>query len=384
MTEMSHHSIYKPHKSIRLVTLAVWIFISFFVQPSQVLAASGMPDSTEFGYGARLDLWGQEIDLSINAAAAIGLDWIGIEFDWARHWPDPQSSADLEILDGVMVKVKHHQINVLLSISNPPAWATTPVGPDVQRTIDLITLLVDRYPDDLLTIELFPAANTFKGWGAPPDPISYSVLLNAAQIALKSSHSSAIIIAAGLTPLSPGHSPVDMDDIVYLSALYEAGAAAFMPIVSVRLNELDGDTMTPPDGNDPRVLRHYETVRQVMLKYNHTNGLIWITDFTWPSSKVETSEQTRWLIQAFPIMKSQLYLGVAFFDRLNPPDKPISMASHSLIQKYDLNTHLHPAMGTLGQIITVGRTGQATSLSMYLYKKMVAGPNKSYLKTNLQ
>ncbi len=56
----------------------------FLPHPSQ--AASGAPDSAEFGYGARLDPLGIEVDLALKAAGAIGIDWIGIDLNWARLW----------------------------------------------------------------------------------------------------------------------------------------------------------------------------------------------------------------------------------------------------------------------------------------------------------
>ena len=63
--------------------------------PSSVAqAVRGMPDSTEFGYGAQLDIWGEEVDLSIKSAVAIGLDWVRIDFDWARLWPDSTGSSE--------------------------------------------------------------------------------------------------------------------------------------------------------------------------------------------------------------------------------------------------------------------------------------------------
>jgi hypothetical protein len=379
---MLPRTIYKSHNTIRLFSIVVWFIASLGIPSTQVYAARGMPDSTEFGYGARLDLWGQEVDLSINSAVAVGLDWIGIDFDWERHWPDPKGPVYFERLDGVMDNISNHRINVLLSLINPPGWAITPMGPDMNYTLELIKLLVDRYPDTLLTIELFPGANTFQGWGAPPNPAAYTELLNAAQKVSGASHGSVLIVAAGLTPLPPVHSSEDMDDLLFLNELYRAGASAFMPIVSVRLKEVSPDIMAPPDGNDARVFRHYESVRQVMLKHQHTNGLIWITDFVWPSTNLEISQQVRWLIQALNLTKSQLYLGVAFFDRLNPPTGSTGEFSHSLIQRETKTTHLHPALGTLGQIITVGRTGQKSSLHNYLYKRMIAGPEKNNLKTN--
>ena len=156
-----------------------------------------------------------------------------------------------------------------------------------------------------------------------------------------------------------------------------------MPILSLRLNGVTEDVMASPDSSDLLVFRHYESLRGVMLKYGHSNGLIWITEFAWPSTNMDTSEQVRWLIQSLNLTKSQLYLGVAFFDRLNPATRAVDEDSNSLILTDGASTHLHPALSTMGQVITVGRTGQMSSLHNYLYKKMIAGPKKNYLKSSL-
>lgn len=380
---MLHHTTHKPRYAIRIFLVAMWLTTSFVMPSSVAQAVRGMPDSTEFGYGAQLDIWGEEVDLSIKSAVAIGLDWVRIDFDWARLWPDSTGSPNLENLDRVMRDLSLHHINVLLSLINAPSWAKTPLGPDTEYTIDLLRLLVERYPENLLTIELFPLANTLQGWGAIPDPAAYSALLEASQKALGESGSPALIVAAGLAPLPQDHSPKDMDDMLFLEELYQAGATAYMPILSLRLNGVSEDIMAPPDSSDPRVFRHYESLRQVMIKNDHSNGLIWITGFAWPPTNTDNSEQVRWLIQALTLTKSQLYLGVAFFDRLNPESGSSSNLSDSLILTDSGNTHLHPALSTLGQIITVGRTGQKSSLHNYLYKKMIAGPKKNYLKTTM-
>lgn len=380
---MLQRTIYKPRYAIRIFLIAMWLMTSYVNPPSVAHAARGMPDSTEFGYGAHIDIWGDEVDLSIKSAVAIGLDWVRIDFDWARHWPDSTGSPNLENLDRVMKELSIHRINVLLSLINAPIWAKTPSGPDIEYTVDLLMMLVKQYPENLSTIELFPMANTRQGWGTRPEPVAYSALLEASQRALVGSGSPTLIVAAGLVPLPPDHSPEDIDDILFLEELYQAGAAAYMPILSLRLNGVSEDIMASPDRNDQRVFRHYESLRQVMIKNEHSNGLIWITGFTWPTTNNDISGQVRWLIQALTLTKSQLYLGAAFFDRLNPAAGSSSEFSNSLILTDTGNTHLHPALSTLGQIITVGRTGQKSSLHNYLYKKMIAGPKKNYLKTTM-
>lgn len=348
-----------------------------------VQAASGMPDSSDFGFGARLDIWGEEVALAIHAAGGVGVEWIGIDFDWARHWPDATTPINLEQLDQAMELAQTSRLNVLLSITNAPAWAMVPDGPDQSQTAGLVVMLANRYPVTLLTIELFPGANTFKGWGASPDPVAYAALLQSCQASLKASGSPAVLVAGGLSPL-PTQAPAgDLEDLAYLSDLYKAGAAAYMPILSLRLNQLKGEAIAPPDTSTNNVLRHYEAIRQVMLRYQHQSGLIWITGFTWPEQDglATSEEQIRWLNRAYQLMKSQLYIGVAFFDRLNPasPAGQNSPAGQTLISKDFQGTHLHPALAALGQIISINRTGH-TSLQLFLYKKLTTGPEKNKMK----
>jgi hypothetical protein len=346
-------------------------------------ATSGLPNSMEFGYGARLDIWGQEVDLALNAASGVGIDWIGVDFDWERHWPDAAAPINLEPLDHVMVIAQSQGINILLSLTNPPEWAKGFNGPDIQQTAGLVAMLASRYPQSLLTIELFPSSNTTAGWGAPPDPAAYVALFQACQTTLYTSGSQILLVAGGLSPLYQSTSAGDMDDLDFLDGLYQAGAANFMPILSLRLSQVEGEAISSPDEAARQVLRHYETVRQVMLKFNHANGLIWITGFSWPVQEKAASPdgQIRWLNQAYQLMKSQLYIGVAFFDRLNPPEDSQHPASpvQSLIQKDAEGTHLHPALAALGQIITLNQTGYS-SFQIFLYKKITAGPAKRLWK----
>ena len=141
--------------------------------------------------------------------------------------------------------------------------------------------------------------------------------------------------------------------------------------------------MASPNQDTRQVLRHYEAVRQVMLQHDHAHGLIWVTGFSWPEESLDSpsDQQIRWLNQAFQLMKSQLYIGVAFFESLNPPqdDKPSASPTQSLIMNDAQGTHMHPALVALGQIITLNQSGHA-SFQVFLYKKITTGPAKSLWK----
>ena len=353
--------------------LAAQAFTSGHVQ-----AAHGLPDSMRFGYGARLDPLGQQVSLALNTTASIGLDWIGVDFDWARLWLTRNDQPKLDALDVVISNARKNGVNVMLSITDPPGWALTRKGPKPEITAGLVSLLASRYRETVLAIEIFPEANTLRGWGAPPNPQAYASLLASSWEELRSIGSPAILVAGGLRHISAGQSGQDMDDLAFLNALYDSGASEQMPVVSLRLTNLSGRTIAAPDQNNPQVLRRYELIRQIMLKQNHNEGLIWITGFSWPDSdRSSPEEQSLWMSQAFQLMRSQLYIGVAFVERLNPPHQPVGSSNQYLIQNKGQATRLHPALYALAQLITLDRTGQLIPLPSELEKTSSSTIDKS-------
>ncbi|UCH59366.1 MAG: hypothetical protein JSV61_14260 [Anaerolineales bacterium] len=374
---------------LRMICTLAWLIVQLLHVVVPAKAAKGLPGSSEFGFGARLDMWGLETELAIKAATAIGLDWIAVDFDWSHHWKQEDSPLELERLDQVIQQAGTYGLSIMVSVTNPPEWARTAEGPDLERTLSLLTLLAERYSAYQLAFELFPAPNTVGGWSAPPNPQAYSELLRQAYQMVNNIEPSIALVAGGLLPSHPQAHPGDMDDLEFLSALYQAGASSFMPVVGLRLAPLTGDALTPAGQAELRVLRHYEAIRQVMLAHGHAHGLVWVTGYQWPESlsgqsAPNPSEQIRWLNQALHMMKSQLYLGVAFYDRLNPPADftRTAWSGESLIIKQDNDVFIHPAVKALGRIITMVETGQNTSFQLFLYKKFTLGPEKSLLKNH--
>jgi hypothetical protein len=380
---MPSRSLYRPGLFYRLLFAGAMVLAPLI----RAFPVAAYPGPSGFGYGARIDLQGSQVQLALNAAAGISLDWVGIDFNWALLWPGKDRPIDLEAVQMAMSLAQQQGLKVLLSITGPPAWALTSAGPDPRLTAELVTKLAARFPGTLHAIELFPAANTTRGWGATPNPLAYAAVLQAAQTAILAAGSQTAIIAAGLNPLPPGgalHSqPGDMDDLVFLQGLYQAGAASWMPYLGIRMTEIISSPMQTLDGKDPRVLRHYEEIRQVMLKNEHPGGKIWVTAFTWPAEAVAAApnEQVQWLTQSLILMKSQLYIDVAFFDGLNPPAdaSPAATGSHSLIQA-DLS--LHPAFAQYGQLIAMDRSGQPIPFQPILTKRITSADSKDAFKRN--
>ena len=315
------------------------VLLTFLVAlPSVVFAHDGLPGTPGFGYGACLDLEGRHIESAIRIADNYGLDWITIDFDWAKYWPDANTSPNWNTLDSVMHQIGGTDMAVMISLTNAPAWALDSTGPSEAWTTELARRVMRRYPEDLLALEIFPAANTSQGWGTSPNPAAYAELLKTIHNSLVSEGFDNILIAAGIDPSAGKHEALN-----FLLELYNVGSASYSPVVSLRLPALAHDPKTNPNKVSDHTLRFYEEARQVMLDNGHQNGLIWITRFDWEQGGIsDTNEQALWLQNAYLTMRSQLYIGVASFYCLNDAN-----ASTTLLSADGAATPVFDALGGL-------------------------------------
>lgn len=330
-----------------------WMFLMSFlaIQPRSTQASAGLPDSPYFGYGALLELRGKNTDLAINAAAGLGLDWIAIELDWAHLWPVSDVSPDYSLLSNPITHAAQNGLKVLISVTHAPGWAMQAHGPDPLATAELVVHLARLYPGAVEAIELFPGANTSQGWGVHPDPAAYADLFHSVQSALKQIKHQVTLIGAGLTPLPAGSNPDDIEDLAFLSSLYEYGAAEWMPVVSLNFPTTELNPTTSPQGPDAYVLRRYELIRQAMLENQHRDGLIWITKFSPPQQQNNPDDQTSWMVQSYELLRAQLFIGAAFFDGLNIPEAQVA-AQQPAISLVGENTSLHPLFSALANLIS--------------------------------
>ena len=216
-----------------------------------------------------------------------------------------------------MDQISATNLAVMISITNAPAWALDSTSESGSWTSELALMLARRYPESILAFEIFPAANTSY------DPLVYAEILSSVQNSLVNEGFENTLIAAGIDPSAGKEQALN-----FLLDLYNAGGAAYSPVVSLRLPALAHNPKTPPGQVSDHTLRFYEEARQVMLDNGHQNGLIWITRFDWePGGLADANEQAIWLQQAYLTMRSQLYIGVASFYCLNDPSSPTTLLS---------------------------------------------------------
>ena len=327
--------IFSMQKKIVTLGLALTILASLFSTAAPVQAAHGVPGSADFGIGVSLDPRTSFSSDGIRLAGSLNVDWVNLKFDWKANQPLMAQGIDFTQLDQVMLTALTHNQPVMISLTNPPEEARTSTGPDISAVSHLVITLAQRYAGVLQAVELFPAANTSAGWTAQPDPAAYAQLMAAVHQALTDNQLDLYLVAGGLQPLNHLANG-DMDDLLFLQGLYAAGANQWMQILSLNLDNLSGEPLTPPFVTNHQVLRHYEEIRQVMLNNQHSAGLIWVTLINAPSGTIksastsgrDSNSRVRWYADAVSQLRSQLYIGVVFAAQLNPTENQ----ADSLIQ----------------------------------------------------
>jgi hypothetical protein len=322
-------------------------------------AASGLPDSPEFGYGASVSTSKQQAVQALGVAQGLGLDWVSVDFDWSRFWPSPEVEADLSTLRGLVESARQNNLNVLMSISHPPTWAMTPSGPNPDATAAITVQMVSSFQGSLQVVELFPGANTGEGWGTAPNPEAYIGMLQIVRNALTNQNLKAFVIPS-ISPLSTAPAAGDIDDLIFLKYFYEAEMPT--PMVGLRYQKLSDQPITDPVQENPAVLRHYELVRKFMLENGHRTDLIWITGFSWPEQLTSLDEQASWVYEAYKLLKAQLYIGAAFFNGLIPtnPEETFYHPSSLILE----NGSFHPAAAQIQRVTSIA--GEAIDSSVAL------------------
>jgi hypothetical protein len=280
-------------------------------------AVRGMPGSGEFAYGAGITPEGLYVNEALEMAGNLPLDWLAVDLSWSSYAPEQASQPDWSHLDSLIQAASNRGISVLISLTGAPAWAMTPQGPSSAETVALINTLVSRYSPAVKAIELFPAANTAAGWGAQPDPQAYTALVADVAENLAGTGADITLVTGGLKPTTGSDSE---DDLAFLDGLYNAGISNWSQVISLQLDNLTGDPAQAPSTEEHRVLRHYEEIRKVMLNYGRETDLIWLTSLQAPTGQSYSGVQAQsdWLVQAYTQLRSQLYIGAAFYSHINP------------------------------------------------------------------
>lgn len=307
-----------------------WIFSSIRPQPHlAVQAALTNPVESPFGMNMFLqeEVLPEVRQNSMQLIDDADIKYIRQQFPWEDieihdkgDFIDRRNSQEgidaWDKYDQIVDMANAADIEIIARLDNPPSWSrvlTDTIGthapPDKAEDYgDFVEAVVSRYRDEITYFQLWNEPNIYPEWGEQlVDPEAYTELLCTGYQRAKKANPEAVILAGALSP-TVALDGRDLNDLIFLQRMYQAGAAECFDILSAQGYGLwSGPTdkrLRPTVINFPHVL----LLRDVMVQYGDAEKPIWISEAGWntvpedmndPYGRVTDEQQGRYAIEAY-------------------------------------------------------------------------------------
>lgn len=226
---------------------------------------------------------------------SIGFEWVSYTLGWDTAEPE-RGQFNWGDADNIVNGARNAGVNVMIRVGRSPIWArdascsTDPTCPptDPQSYGNFLGALANHVRPLKGTIrvayELWNEPNTDLEWGGQcPDPQRYTDMIRAAYPRIKSADQNATVVAGAVATVGQVlASHCAMDDIAFLRAMYDAGAAPYFDVLSDHPYGFIYTPETDPSTSGPRlVFRRAERHRDLMIEYGDGAKQIWATEMGW-------------------------------------------------------------------------------------------------------
>lgn len=232
-------------------------------------------------------------------------------FLWAAHEPAP-GVYDWSHADLVVDHAVNQGIALIARLGYVPDWArpprTSPLYLDEEgyaAFAQFAAAFARHFQGRVRDIIVWNEPNLSLEWAyRPVDPAAYTELLCRTYRAVKAANPDARILGGALAPtLAPQGSEWAMNDLDYLQAMYDAGAAPCFDLLAVHSY---GWTFAPdaPAGQDTVNFNRVELLRDVMVRNGDGAKHIIITEAGWNdhprwTKAVRPAERAAYTVQAY-------------------------------------------------------------------------------------
>jgi polysaccharide biosynthesis protein PslG len=256
-----------------------------------------------------------KIQRSLQMTREMGADTIVEFFPWAYAEPS-KGQYSWSSFDRIVKHARNQGLHIIARMGLVPGWAR-PDRENQQTTLnylpdesfdafaDFVAMFAGRYAGVVDQIIIWNEPNLSFEWGyRPVDPAGYTRLLQATYSKAHEANPLVMILAAPLAPtLEPAGSPNGLDDLLYLKALYEAGAAPFFDALAMHTYGFTEPPEAAPEA-DALNFRRAELLHNIMLQYDGPNKPVYITESGWNDNPrwtkaVRPSQRAAYTVDAF-------------------------------------------------------------------------------------
>ena len=258
-----------------------------------------------------------KVQRTLQEARELGAPTIVEFFPWA-YIESSEDRYDWAAADRIVRHAGNQGIRIIARMGLVPDWAR---DSDRLTTSTLNTLPEESYADFAEFVADFAARyagvidqiiiwnepNLAFEWGfSEVDPAGYARLLEAVYEPVHAANPNVEILAAPLAPtLEPEGSAAGLNDLLFLQALYDAGAAPYFDALAVHTY---GFTTAPDDPPAPDKLnfRRAELLREIMVENGDAGKPVYVTETGWNDSPrwaygVLPSQRASWTVRALQI-----------------------------------------------------------------------------------
>lgn len=319
----------RPHWRWYLRLIIAWLIVSSLLPagPRAPLGPQQTVDTVkpQVCIHTRLidEVWEWTIQRSLQLVREMGASTIVEFFPWAYLEPEP-GRYDWAAADRIIRHAHNQGLQVIARMGLVPAWArpddenqytTLNYLPDESFTAfaDFVAAFATRYAGDVNHIIIWNEPNLAFEWGyRQVDPAAYARLLQTVYDPVHAANPDVIILAAALAPtLEPPGSPNGLNDLLYLEALYEAGAADYFDALAVHTYGFTDPPAAEP-GFDLLNFRRAELLHDIMLRYDRPDKPVYITETGW-------NDHPRWTKAVRPAQRVQYTIEAYEYTEANWP-----------------------------------------------------------------
>ncbi len=317
-----------------LSALALLLLIVFTVRPPGVLVVIPPPQTVQtlhpkVGVHTRLtdevEEW--KIQRTLAMVREMGSPTIVEYFPWAYIEPQP-GRYSWQHSDMVIAHARNQGLTVIARLGMVPAWARP--DPQTQKSTftlltpdhyadfaDFVARFVSRYRGQVRHVIIWNEPNLSFEWGyRPVDPAAYVQLLRAVYPAAHRANPDIIVLGGALAPtLEPAGSPAGLNDLDYLSGMYEAGAAPYFDALAAHAYGLVFPPEMPP-APDLLNFRRVELLRNVMIVHGDAGKPIYVTEAGW-------NDHPRWAWAVRPAQRATYTLNAYTWAETHWPWCPV-------------------------------------------------------------
>ncbi len=276
----------------------------------------------------------QKRERSLEMARGAGFRFIRQEFQWEDieiHGKDdfvdrrnvPEGIDAWEKYDHIVLQAQAAGIDVIARLSNPPSWSRTAPDETIgalappdnpQDFADFAAAVADRYKGRIRYYQIWNEPNGNDEWGfQDADPEAYSELLCMAYKSIKQVDPDVVILAGALTP-TLAMDGQNMNDLVYLQRMYNAGAGACFDVMSAQGYGLWSGAADQRLRPTVINIQHHLHLRDLMVANGDEHKPIWISEMGWnvvPEGmearfgRVTEEQQARYTVEAYDRLQEE-------------------------------------------------------------------------------